>query len=561
LVLILAGQARLWPATAQTPTLQEGSESRKPVTVSIRVDAARTRGELRPIWRFFGYDEPNFTYMKDGRKLLTELSQIGAGPVFIRTHHLLTSGDGVPALKWGSTGVYTEDPNGAAVYNWAIIDRIFDTYRERNLKPFVEIGFMPEAMSTHAEDYPHNPPADQMVSPGLGFSYPPKDYLKWGELCFQWARHCVERYGAAEVEQWRWEVWNEPNIFYWKGTPDEYYELYDFAVQGVKRALPTARVGGPHTAGGPGGKFLHNFLIHCLRGTNYAMGAIGAPLDFVAFHAKGSPKFDNGHVRMGIANQLQNIDAGFATVAAFPELKDKPIIIGECDPEGCAACQGPQLRYRNSTMYSSYTTASFTGALDLAEKYGVNFEGALTWAFEFENQPYFAGFRVLASNGIDLPVLNVFRMFGQMGGARLTVMSSADPGVENVRDQGVRGAADVSALASLTEQRLCVLIWNYHDDDLPGPEAPVALSVTGLAWSNGVVRGKHYRIDATHSNAYEFWKRLGSPQSPTTEQYDRLEKAGRLDVLESRSIRIEGGQAHWRLALPHQAVSLLVFER
>jgi xylan 1,4-beta-xylosidase len=125
----------------------------------------------------------------------------------------------------------------------------------------------------------------------------------------------------------------------------------------------------------------------------------------------------------------------------------------------------------------------------------------------------------------------------------------------------VRSAADVSALASLTEQRLCVLIWNYHDDDLPGPEAPVALSVTGLAWSNGVVRGKHYRIDATHSNAYEFWKRLGSPQSPTTEQYDRLEKAGRLDVLESRSIRIEGGQAHWRLALPRQAVSLLVFER
>ncbi len=561
LVLVLASQARSWPATAETPTLQADSEARPPVPVSIRVDAAGTRGELRPIWRFFGYDEPNFTYMRDGRKLLSELSQLGAGPVFIRTHHLLTSGDGVPALKRGSTGAYTQDPNGAAVYNWATIDRIFDTYRERNLKPFVEIGFMPEALSTHPQDYPHNPPADKMVSPGLGFSYPPKDYLKWGELCFQWARHCVERYGAAEVEQWRWEIWNEPNIFYWKGTPDEYYELYDFAVQGVKRALPTARVGGPHTAGGPGGKFLHNFLIHCLHGTNYATGTIGAPLDFVAFHAKGSPKFENGHVRMGIANQLQNIDAGFATVAAFPELKDKPIIIGECDPEGCAACQGPQLGYRNNTMYSSYTAASFTRALDLAEKYGVNFEGALTWAFEFENEPYFAGFRVLASNGIDLPVLNVFRMFGQMGGARLSVTSSGDAGIENMRDQGVRSAADVSALASLTEQRLGVLVWNYHDDDLPGPEAAVALSVTGLPWSNGVVRGKHYRIDATHSNAYEFWKRLGSPQSPTTEQYDRLEKAGRLDVLESRSIRIEGGQAHWRLALPRQAVSLLVLER
>src|SRR5439155_9255444 len=103
-------------------------------------------------------------------------------------------------------------------------------------------------------------------------------------------------------------------------------------------------------------------------------------------------------------------------IAAVPELKNKPIVIGESDPDGCAACQGPQLGYRNSTMYSSYTAASFARKFMLADKHDVNLEGALTWAFEFENQPYFAGFRVLASNGIDLPVLNVFRMFGRMSG-------------------------------------------------------------------------------------------------------------------------------------------------
>ena len=247
----IVAAARLLQCTALAETPVTTATSAVPLSVSIRVDAASNKGELRPIWRYFGYDEPNFTYMKDGRKLLTELSQIGPGPVFIRTHHLLTSGDGIPTLKWGSTGVYSEDATGTAIYHWDILDRIFDTYHERNLKPFVEIGFMPEALSTHPEDYPHNPPANKMVSPGLGFSYPPKDYSKWGELCYQWARHCVERYGAAEVEQWRWEVWNEPNIFYWKGTPEEYQKLYDFAAQGVKRALPTARVGGPHTAGGP----------------------------------------------------------------------------------------------------------------------------------------------------------------------------------------------------------------------------------------------------------------------------------------------------------------------
>jgi xylan 1,4-beta-xylosidase len=191
----------------------------------------------------------------------------------------------------------------------------------------------------------------------------------------------------------------------------------------------------------------------------------------------------------------------------------------------------------------------------------VNFEGALTWAFEFENQPYFAGFRVLASNGIDLPVLNVFRMFGQMGGARLAVTSSGDPGLEAMRTQGVRGPPDVSGLASITEQKFCVLIWNYHDDDIAGRDAAVDLAVSSLSWANGVIRGKHYRIDAAHSNAYEFWKRLGSPQNPTPEQYLKLEKAGQLDLLETREYRVEAGQIHCRVELPRQAVSLLVFEK
>src|SRR5207302_9146423 len=126
-------------------------------------------------------------------------------------------------------------------------------------------------------------------------------------------------------------------------------------------------------------------------------------------------------VQMGIANQLRNIDSAFTQIASFPELLSRPIVIGESDPDGCAACQGPQLDYRNGTLYASYTAAAFARKHNLAARHGVNLEGALTWAFEFEGQPYFAGFRVLATNGIDLPVLNVFRMFGKMSGERLTV--------------------------------------------------------------------------------------------------------------------------------------------
>jgi xylan 1,4-beta-xylosidase len=544
---------------SQAQVSQPETTTNQAFPVSIRIDASASRGELQPIWRFFGYDEPNFTYQPNGKKLLIELSAL-PGPINIRTHHLLTSGDGTAALKWGSTGVYSEDPSGSPIYRWEVLDRIFDTFNDLQLKPFVEIGFMPEALSVHPQDYPHDPPAHKMVSPGLGFSYPPKDYKKWEDLCFAWATHSLARYGQKTVDQWRWEVWNEPNIFYWKGTPEEYFKLYDYATAGVRRALPHARVGGPDTAGGPGGHFLHDFLEHCLHGTNNATGEKGSPLDFVAFHAKGSPVFQNGHVRMGMANQLQNINDGFATVAAFPELKKIPIIIGECDPEGCAACQGPQLGYRNSTMYSSYTAASFAAALDLADKHGVNFQGALTWAFEFENQPYFAGFRALASNGIDLPVLNTFRMFAKMGGARLSVASSADPGADTVREKSVRGSPLVSALASLDHNKFVVLVWHYHDDDVQGPEAAVELSTSGLPWKDGAARAQQYRIDESHSNAFEFWKRLGSPNEPTLEQYRQLEKAAQLALLETRNVRIQNGKTTWRLNLPRRAVSLFVIE-
>ncbi len=353
--------------------------------VTIRVDASRVTGKLRPIYRFFGADEPNYSTMKDGLKLLAELGKLGPSQVYFRTHNLLNTGDGTPAFKWGSTNAYTEDAQGHPIYDWTIVDRIFATYLERNIRPYVEIGFMPEALSARPDPYQHE------WRPGIayneiytGWSFPPKDYAKWAELIYRWVKHCVERFGRAEVERWYWEVWNEPNIGYWSGTPQEFLKLHDFAIDAVRRALPTARVGGPDTAG-DGGEFMRRFLEHCQRGSNYATGEIGTPLDFVSFHAKGQPRFVDGHVRMGIAEHLRTIDAGFARIAGIRALKGKPIVIGESDPDGCAACQGPQLGYRNSTMYSSYTAASFARIHDLAEKHGVDLEGTLTWAFEFED--------------------------------------------------------------------------------------------------------------------------------------------------------------------------------
>ena len=526
--------------------------------VTIRVDAGAPQGELRPIWRFFGYDEANFTYMANGKKLLAELGKLGGPQAYVRTHHLLTSGDAKPGMKWSSTNAYTEDAQGRPIYDWTITDRIFDTYLQRGLKPYVQMGFMPEALSTHPQDYPHDPPPDTLIFPGSGFSYPPKDYAKWGELCYQWAKHCAEKYGRAEAASWWWEVWNEPNIDYWRGTPAEYHKLYDYAVDAVRRALPTARVGGPETAGGPGGHFLHDFLEHCARGTNAATGRAGAPLDFVSFHAKGSPKFIDGHVRMGITNQLNDVDRAFAVIAAFPEFRNTPIVIGESDPEGCAACQGPQNGYRNGTMYSSYTAAVFARKHDLNDKHGVNLAGALTWAFEFENRPYFAGFRVLSSNGIDHPVLNVFRMFARMSGRRLPADSSGAVPLDGMLASGVRARPDVSALASLDAKKLSVMVWHYHDDDLPGPAANVTLELSGLPGKVKNPTLRHFRIDAAHSNAFEAWKDMGAPQQPTPAQYALLEKAGQLALLERpHPAKVPHGAGTVAITLPRQAVSLL----
>jgi xylan 1,4-beta-xylosidase len=535
--------------------------------VSLRVDAGRTAGELAPVWRFFGYDEPNYTYLRDGRKLLSELAALGPAPVYVRAHNLLTSGDGTPAFKWGSTGVYAEDAAGHPDYRWDILDRIFDAYHHRGLRPYVEIGFMPKALSVDPSPYRHH------WSPGghnplfTGWAYPPKDYAKWGDLVYAWARHCVERYGRAEVRRWYWEVWNEPNIPYWRGTPEEYFKLYDFAVAGVRRALPDARVGGPEIAGtkSPGAlRFLRRFFDHCLRGTNYATGRRGAPLDFISFHAKGAPRFVNGHVRMGLASQLRDIDRGFATVADFPALRDKPIVIGESDPDGCAACPAtlyPQNGYRNTPLYASYTAEALAGAYELAARHRVHLAGFLTWAFEFEGQPYFAGFRALASNGIDLPILNLFRMLGRLGTRRLAVTSTAAAGLDAVLRAGVRGSPAVEALATRQGRRLCVLVWHYADDDAPGPAAAVELAVRDLPDGPQRVRLHHYRIDDTHSDAYTVWQRMGSPPRPTPRQYARLEQAGRLALLNGpQTLRAAGGRLSLEFALPREAVSLLVFE-
>jgi xylan 1,4-beta-xylosidase len=530
------------------------------------VHADKPTGVYKPIWNFFGADEPNYTYAANGQKLLHELSELSPIPVYFRPHNLLTTGSGEASLKWGSTNAYTEKPDGAPVYDWTITDRIFDAITQAHVRPLVEIGFMPEALSTHPEPYRHTFPKGDIFT---GWSYPPRDYDKWGKLVRAYAEHLKQRYGAG-VDTWLWEVWNEPDIGYWHGAPEEYDRLYDVTANPIRTVLPQAKIGGPESTGVGSSRaeaFLRQFLEHCAHGSNAATGKTGAPLDFISYHPKGQPSNISGangpHVRMDIGHQLRAIDRGMRVIASYPEWKNTPIILGESDPEGCAACKGPENGYRNGPLYGVSVAEATMRTYELARKYGLTVQGAVTWAFEFEDQPYFAGFRELATNGVDKPVLNVFRMMGMLSGDWLETHSSGALSLDDIVQTGVTGAPDVNAVATAfdfvasgSHTEWSILVWNYHDDDVAAPDSQIELKIDGLLGK--AVTATEFRMDSSHSNSYAAWQQMGSPAQPTPDQQKKLETSGALEqTVAPHSIPVSSGTASISLTLPRQGVALI----
>lgn len=532
--------------------------------VAIQVDLNQTVGPYKPIYSWFGYDEANYTTMRYGRELLKQLHDLSPTPVHIRAHHLLTSGDGVAELKFSSTNVYTEDANGKPIYDFKILDGIFDAYKAAGVRPMVELGFMPKDLAADLPDRhePYQVHYPQSTISGKS-NNPPKDYKKWGELVRVVTAHLVQRYGSEEVLKWYFEVWNEPDIDYWHTTPENYYKLYDYAVAGVRAALPGAMVGGPASTS-PGrpkaNLFLKNFLEHVNSGKSAATGG-PVPIDFISFHAKGHPVIDNSTVTMGINRELADADAGFALIASFPKFRNLPIIISEADPEGCAACSSkvnPANNYRNSTLYPAYTATAFKGLFELQDRHSVNLISMLSWSFEFEDKDYFEGFRSQATNGIDKPILNVFRMFGLMSGNRVKTTSTGEVPLDTLVSTGVRQSPDVDAFATRDAHDAAVLVWNYHDVNQPAPATPTTITIHGIPAGVHRVLLQHYRIDKTHSNAYTVWQHMGSPQHPTSQQYADLQAAGQLQLLTSPIwLDVQNGQVQVSTEMPREGISLL----
>jgi xylan 1,4-beta-xylosidase len=188
----------------------------------------------------------------------------------------------------------------------------------------------------------------------------------------------------------------------------------------------------------------------------------------------------------------------------------------------------------------------------------VNLIAMVSWSFEFEDKAFFEGFRTLATNGLDKPVINVFRMAGLMSGERVSTSSTGQVSLDDILRIGVRQAPDVDAFATKADHESSVMLWNYHDDDMPAVGAQVHVTIVGVPAGVHRVLLQHYRIDNTHSNSYTAWKEMGSPQTPTAEQYAQLKAAGQLELLTSPEwLDVSDGKVTVDTALPRQATSLL----
>jgi xylan 1,4-beta-xylosidase len=528
--------------------------------VSIQVDATQRGKSLKHVWQYYGYDECNYTTTPNCKALMRTVAQINPEPVYLRQHFLLNSGDGIASPKWSSTNVYTEDSSGEPVYDWRIMDGIMDAVTASGCRPLVEIGLMPKDLSVRPDHY--RPLKPFGPNEGIGVFFPPKDYDKWAELIRQWARHTKARYKNAE-ETWLWELWNEPDIFYFQGTYEDYEKLFEYTEQALHEVMPAAVFGGPHVAGV--GRFMRRFLTHCAGEKNSLTGKTGTRLDYIGFHAKGGTAFKDGHVQMSMRGQLQKHQKGFAMVASFPEFRNTPIIIGEADPDGAAAMpasQSPQRGYRNVPAYGAYVAAMMKYSLDLAEAENVNLKGVLTWAFMFDGMPWFEGYRTLATNGIHKPVLNAFKMLGQMKGNVLPLTTDGAVGLDEILKASVRARPDINGMAVADGQSVKILIWNYHDFLVPAESALIQLKVKLPPDFGSKANLIHYRIDETHSNAYTKWLELGSTQNPSPQMLAKLKAAMKLEMLEpAKLIDITNNEATLKFELPRFGLSLIILRK
>jgi xylan 1,4-beta-xylosidase len=385
------------------------------------------------------------------------------------------------AIFHDEVGVYDEAAGGQPVYNWSYVDQIYDGLLENGVRPWVEMSFMPRKLASSLESH--------------AFWYkplpsPPKDYGKWEELVYNFARHLEDRYGLDEVAQWYFEVWNEPNIDFWTGQPKQatYFELYDHAARAIKRADSRLRVGGPATAQAA---WISAMIDHCVRG--------GVPLDFVSTHVYAN---DSAEDVFGTHEKIPRSEmVARAVRKVYDEVKhsprpDVPIHWTEYNASyknevdvTDSAFMGPWLANTIRQCDALATTMSYWTFSDVFEEQGVI------------KKPFYGGYGLIAEGGVPKAAFEAFAMLHRLGEQRLQT---------NLEDALVTKRGDGT---------LEVAVWNYAPPGESGASKKVHITLNG--WT-GTPRYDIQIVDPQHGSALAVWKAMGSPAFPTTQQYEQL---------------------------------------
>ncbi len=461
----------------------------------IRIDASAKGRPFPHFWeQMFGSGRAILSLREEYRD---DLRQVKAATDFkyIRFH----------AIFHDEVGVYDEDSAGKPIYNFSYVDQIYDGLLRNGVRPFVELGFMPKKLAAENDLHPF------WYKPNVS---PPKDYDRWGELIFQFAKHLVDRYGIDEVSQWYFEVWNEPNLDFWTGNPKQatYFHLYDVTARALKRASPRLRVGGPATAQAA---WAEPFIEHVVENN--------VPVDFVSTHVYANDKSEDVFGAHEPISRTQMVCRAVRKVheqitsSARPDL---PLIWSEYNAS-----------YKNEP---DVTDAVFMGpwlADTIRQCDGlVNIMSYWTFSDVFEEQgvvkrPFYGGFGLIAEDELPKPAFNAFKMLHRLADMRLP--ADADDVLVTRRKDG----------------SLALAVWNMSLPEEAGQTKNVTLELKSLS---GAHSAAITRLDADHGSLLKAYAAMGSPRDPTPSQIKLLRQAAQLPPPED--VRIQNGRLNLQLA-------------
>ncbi len=474
-----------------------------PATIDVNAPA-------RPFPHFwehvFGSGRAILTLREGYRSDLREVKAV-TGLRYVRFHNILHD----------EVGVYDEDEQGHALYNFSYVDQIYDGLLKNGVRPFVEISFMPKKLALRQDVHPFW--YKQIVAP-------PKDYAKWDALMRAFAQHLVDRYGIDEVAQWYFEVWNEPNIDFWTGEPKQatYFELYDHTARTLKAVSSRLRVGGPATSSA---HWVDDFLRHT--------AAEHVPVDFVSSHAYGDDSVEDLFGTHAAIPVDQRVCRAIAKVhnqiagSAYPGL---PLMWTEWNVPSFG-----ELRARDT----AYVGAGL--ADDIAQCDGLVDEMSF-WTFSDvfeENGPgreaFTGSFGLLGLGGIRKPSYTAFALLHKLGEQRIAAIEAG------------------TLVTRRQDGSIAIALWNLVDPGSGGAEHVRRLDFRGLR-STATLRVT--RIDDQHASSLAVYEAMGRPRYPSAAQVAALNRAAELPP--ATPLRLPAGDSV-QLTLPVNGLVLLEIAR